>query len=214
MKRFDLKSLAAGIIIGTVGVTTVLAATAIQSAAASDVNLTLKGEPLALGKPLISVVLEEGQKECLYAPVEELLEKLGYGVYYDSAENRIDLIPGGSSLEGGTDGSLSREDGAGRPLSQGDTAISLANHAGQRNISESGAFQAGSGQTMSLSVTSDIKGGTVDLFLFDPRGQEQRITIGAGDMKKEIVLEEGVWRYNCSGIFVDGGDIEIVGIIR
>ena len=58
MKRIDLKSLAAGIILGTVGITTAFAATGIQSAALSDAKVTLNGASLPLSTPLVSVTMD------------------------------------------------------------------------------------------------------------------------------------------------------------
>ena len=78
MRKFDLKSLAAGFIIGTLGLTTVFGAAGIQSAALSNTKVTLNGALLSLGQPLISVKMDDGQDASLYAPVNEVLEKLGY----------------------------------------------------------------------------------------------------------------------------------------
>ncbi len=82
------------------------------------------------------------------------------------------------------------------------------------NISESGSFQAENNQTLNLAILSNIKGGTVDLFLFDPNGKEQRVTIGSENTNKEITLSKGVWQYNCTGMFKDGGSIKITGTIK
>lgn len=84
----------------------------------------------------------------------------------------------------------------------------------QKNIAESDSFQAENNQTLTLNITSDIKGGSVDLILFAPHGKEQRITISSTDTTKEITLEKGTWQYNCSGIFKDGGNVRIVGTIK
>ena len=204
MKRIDLKSLAAGIILGTVGITTAFAATGIQSAALSDAKVTLNGASLPLSTPLVSVTMDNEEAPQLYASVDDLLGKLGYVVAYDAADNTVSLTTSGSRTP----------EGPGAIPSQGDVVLHLANHADQRNISESGAFQADDGQTLLLTITSDIQGGTVDLFLSGPNGQEQRITIGSQDTTAEIALAKGLWQYNCSGIFPEGGDLAIVGTIR
>lgn len=204
MKWFDAKSLAAGIIIGTLGITTVFAATGIQSAVLSETKVTLNGAPLPLEKPLISVTMENEQEASLYVPVDELLEQLGYTVNYDGTKNTVDLISGTNRLDTAVGGAASA----------GDVVIGLTNNASQTNIAESGAFQADDNQTLILNITSNIKGGTVDLFLFAPSGKEQRITIGAENRIEEIALEKGIWQYNCSGIFKDGGEISIVGTIK
>lgn len=204
MKKFDVKSIAAGIIIGTLGVTTVFAATGIKSAVLSRTKVTLNGTSLPLSKSLVSVTMDHEQDASLYVPVSELLEKLGYTVHYDKEKDTVDLIPGGNSA---------REAGGGM-ISDGNAVISLANHINQKNIAESGSFQAEDHQTLILDVTSDIKGGSADLFLFDPNGKEQRITIGSDNLTKEIALTKGIWKYNCSGLFKDGGNIRIAGTIR
>jgi len=56
-------------------------------------------------------------------------------------------------------------------------------------------------------------GGSVDLFLFDPSGREQRITIGVADTTREIPLSAGIWQYNGFGMF-RSGNISIVGTIE
>lgn len=94
----------------------------------------------------------------------------------------------------------------------GNIIINLSNK-NTFNIAESGSFQAKNGQTLTLDITSTIKGGTVDFFLFDPNGKEQRMTIGSSNFTQEIPLTEGLWQYNCSGIFKDGGNIKIIGTI-
>lgn len=90
----------------------------------------------------------------------------------------------------------------------------FASRSKKRNIAESGSFQAEDHQTLTLTITSDIKGGSVDFFLFDPNGNQQHITIGSADITKEIPLEKGIWQYNCSGLFQDGGNITVTGTIQ
>lgn len=196
--KLDLKSLAAGIIIGTMGITTAFAATGIQSAVLSDTRITLNGE--ALNKPLVSVTMDGEQIGQLYAPVDELTELLGYSTDYNSAENTMNLVPGSSRQQGDN-------------VAEGNVVLNLANHAGQHNIAESGSFQAEDNQILTLHITSDLKGGSVNLFLFTPDGEEQRIIIGSESMTKEIPLKQGTWNYNCSGMFEDGGNIKIVGSV-
>lgn len=204
MKKFDIKSLTAGIIIGTVGMTTVFASSGIKSVNLSNMNITLNGVPLPLGKPMLSVTMDNEQNASLYVPANELLINLGYHIDYDSENNSINLIPQ-SNISHETIDSI---------ISNGNTVLNLANHTGQKNIAESGSFQAEDNQTLVLNIASDIKGGTVDLFLFDPSGKEQRITIGSANITREIPLKKGKWQYNCSGLFQDGGDIRITGTIK
>lgn len=195
MKKFDVKSLVVGIMIGTMGITTAFASSGVKSATQSTIQVTLNGVSLPLGKPVLSVTMDDEQTSSLYVPANELFTNLGYDVNYDSEKNTIDLIPRSN-------------------ISDGNAVLNLANHTGQKNIAESGSFQAGDNQTLVLNITSDIKGGTVDLFLFDPSGKEQRITIGSANMTTEVPLEKGTWQYNCSGVFQDGGDIKVVGTLK
>lgn len=200
MKKFDAKSLVAGVIIGTLGITTVFAATGIKSASLSNMKVTLNGSALPLNKSLISVTMDNEENASLYVPANELLEKLGYIINYDDAKNTIDLISGNRSQD--------------NIVSEGNVVINLANNTNQKNIAESGSFQADDKQTLILNITSDIKGGAVNLFLFNPNGKEQHITIGSANLTKEIALEKGIWQYNCSGMFKDGGNVKIVGTIK
>ncbi|WP_349670587.1 stalk domain-containing protein [Lacrimispora sp.] len=204
MKKFDVKSLVAGIIIGTMGITTVYAASGIKSAALSNTKITLNGESLPLSKSLISVTMDNEQNESLYIPANELFEKLGYTVNYDGANNTVNLI---------LDKKRSQEI-IGDIVTEGNVAMNFTNNANQTNIAESGAFRAENNQTLTINITSNIKGGSVDLFLFDPNGKEQKITIGSANITKEIALEKGVWKYNCSGVFKDGGNIKVLGEIK
>jgi len=93
--------------------------------------------------------------------------------------------------------------------------FNLQSRSGQLNISESGSFLAEDNQILTLRYSSSIRGGgTVDLFLFAPDGTEHRFTIGRTlTTIRQIELTEGVWTYNVSGIFRDGGDISIVGTV-
>lgn len=204
MKKFDVKSLAAGIIIGTLGITTVFAATGIKSANLSNTKVTLNGVSLPLGKSLISVTMDNEQDASLYVPANELFVSLGYAVNYDSEKNTVDLIHH-SNISHETVDNI---------VSDGNVVINLANNTDQKNIAESGSFIAEDNQTLTLNIASDIKGGAVDLFLFDPNGKEKRITIGSTNITKEITLEKGKWQYNCSGLFKDGGNVKIVGTIK
>ena len=137
-------------------------------------------------------------------PVNELLETLGFTVNYDGVNNTVDLIPGNNSPQ----------EVIGDIISEGNVVMNLTNNTNQTNIAESGSFQAEDNQTLILNVTSDIKGGSVELFLYNPNGKEQHITIGSANITKEIALEKGTWQYNCSGVFKDGGNIKIVGTIK
>lgn len=83
---------------------------------------------------------------------------------------------------------------------------------GQNAITKSDFFEAKDDQTLTLTIQSDIKGGSVDLFFFSPDYKEQRITINGSDETKTIALSNGRWAYNCTGFF-ESGDITIIGEI-
>lgn len=92
MKKVDVKSLVLGLIIGTVGISTVFAANGIKTANFSNATVTLGGVSVPLENSLISIV-KDGEKDMqLYMPVRELLEYLGYSVNWDGTKNNIDLI--------------------------------------------------------------------------------------------------------------------------
>lgn len=92
-----------------------------------------------------------------------------------------------------------------------DIVINLASN-GQNGITKSGSFEASDNQILTLTIQSDIEGGSVDLFLFSPDYQEQRITIGGADETKTIALSSGRWAYNCTGFF-ERGSITIIGSV-
>lgn len=104
-------------------------------------------------------------------------------------------------------------DGAANNIAETNTVvINLSNNKDQKSLIHSSSFQAGDGQVLTLEIESTIEG-TVDLFLFSPSYQEQRITIGGNDDTKTISLSEGTWAYNCTGFF-DSGSISIIGTVK
>jgi hypothetical protein len=84
---------------------------------------------------------------------------------------------------------------------------------GQLRIAQSDTFSALEGDTLRLTITSNIAGGTVELFLTSPAGEEQKITISGSDEEQSIPLTEGAWIYNCTGVF-ESGSVQIVGTIE
>lgn len=78
--------------------------------------------------------------------------------------------------------------------------IYLSNNGGN-NVVQSGSFKSKASQKLTINATSNIKGGTVDLFLFSPSGEEQRITFSGSDIAKTVELSEGTWAYNATGFF-------------
>ena len=61
MKKFDGRSFVAGIVVGTLGITTAFGATSIRSASLSSRQITLKGVSLSLEKPLVEVTMDDEQ---------------------------------------------------------------------------------------------------------------------------------------------------------
>ncbi|GAU78833.1 M56 family metallopeptidase [Fusibacter sp. 3D3] len=82
--------------------------------------------------------------------------------------------------------------------------IVMITNNGGKNVIQSGSFQAESGQKLNLIVTSDIQGGSVDLFLFSPSGEEQQIVFSGANTTKIVDLSEGTWAYNATGFFQSG----------
>jgi hypothetical protein len=177
--------------------------------------VTLNGANVPLNRSLVSVAMDNETNASLYMPVRELLEYLGYTVEWDNARNTVNIFSGRQS------NNISRPDNThdivgnivGNSAASGNTVFNISN-SNSFNIAQSGSFQAENNQTLVLEITSTIKGGSVDLFLFDPSGREQRITIGETATTKEIALSRGIWQWNCSGMFKDGGNINIVGTIK
>lgn len=95
--------------------------------------------------------------------------------------------------------------------SAGDIVFRLTSN-GQNAITKSGSFEAADGQILTLTIQSDLKGGSVDFFLFSPDYKEQRIKINGSDETKTITLKEGRWAYNCTGFF-ESGAITITGTV-
>ncbi len=92
MKNFRIKNIVLGIVIGSVGITSVFAADGIKHAAFSNTGVTLNGVLVPLGNSLVSIQ-KNGEKDAsLYMPARELLEYLGYNVEFESKTNMIKLI--------------------------------------------------------------------------------------------------------------------------
>jgi len=114
---------------------------------------------------------------------------------------------------GGNPGNTHEIIGEAHDDSYSDTVINI--HSNNRNnVVESGSFMADDNQMLILQITSSIRGGTVDLFLFAPDGTEHRFTIGTTSLtEREVILTYGAWAYNAFGQF-RSGDISIVGTIK
>lgn len=91
MKKNSIKSFIAGIVIGSIGVTTVFAAGALKTAKFSTSKLTVDNFPIVLTNPLISAVKEGETDARLYAPIKEVFESIGYSVEWNEKENTVNL---------------------------------------------------------------------------------------------------------------------------
>lgn len=200
MKKFHLKSLVAGILIGSVGITTAFAAGGIKKANFSNTTVTLDGKQIPLNNSLVSIV-KDGEKDSkLYMPVREILEHIGYDVNWNEKNNSVDLT---SSKNISKSNSENVEENVIMALrSQGDRIIS------------SGFFEAKDNQTLVLEINSNIDG-NVNLYFFNPKGQQvEAFAIGSANTSEEIKLSKGRWAYNCTGSYKAGGEIEIIGKIK
>ena len=120
-----------------------------------------------------------------------------------------------AAVPGQLQGNVSGQEASAEEAAQkeaGDVVINLSSN-GQNAITKSGSFEVNHNQALTLVIQSDIKGGTVDLFLFSPDNKEQRITLGGSDETKTIDLSAGRWAYNCTGFF-ESGRITIIGEIK
>lgn len=194
MKKFDVKSALAGFLVGAAVIgTTFAAGSGIQSAVFNTTKVALDGTLIPLKSALISVTLDGQNNSSNYMPLRELLETLGYTVEWDGTANTVNLY--------------SPKDAP--AVTGGDKVISInTTLTGNHNISESGAFEAKDGQSLSFKISSGIKGGSVDIFFFSPSGEEHRITLTPDteteNILKNMPLSAGTWAYNCTGFFESG----------
>jgi len=102
MKKFDVKSVILGLIIGTIGITTAFAASGIKSATYSNAKVTLDDVSIPLNNSLVAIVQEGEEDARLYMPLRELLEHIGYDVNWDSKLNTVNLISNNMQAENTT----------------------------------------------------------------------------------------------------------------
>lgn len=91
MKKFDLKSIVCGILIGVLGVTTVIASSGIKSAEFKDYKLILNGTEVALSQPIISVIKEGTYDEVNYIPMRDVADIMGLDLGINIDTNSIIL---------------------------------------------------------------------------------------------------------------------------
>lgn len=91
MKKFDLKSIVFGILIGVLGVTTVIASNGIKSAEFKDYKFIFNGTEIALSQPIISVVKEGAYDEVNYIPMRDVADIMGLDLGININTNSIIL---------------------------------------------------------------------------------------------------------------------------
>lgn len=91
MKKFDLKSIALGLAICTVGITTVFAANGIKSAAFNSSKINFYGQEVPLQNQLVSIVKDGDTIPQMYMPVRELLEYMNFIVEWNEKDSSINL---------------------------------------------------------------------------------------------------------------------------
>ena len=104
MKKFDLKSMAAGFVIAVIGaaaVFTVNATGTIRSASFTTTRVYFYGNQVPLDNPLVSIVAEGEANARLYMPLRELLEYMNFIVEWDGQNNSVNLTMRGNLGIGG-----------------------------------------------------------------------------------------------------------------
>lgn len=91
MKKFDLKSIVCGILIGVLGVTTVIASNGIKSAEFKDYKFIFNGTEIALSQPIISVIKEGAYDEVNYIPMRDVADIMGLDLGININSNSIIL---------------------------------------------------------------------------------------------------------------------------
>lgn len=88
--KFDMKSFICGIMITTVGITTVFAASGIKSATYNSNQVVFNGRILDLsGVPMVSIVKDKETNASNYMPVRAVLEQMGYIVDWNANTNSV-----------------------------------------------------------------------------------------------------------------------------
>lgn len=91
MKKLDLKSIVCGILIGVLGVTTVIASNGIKSAEFKDYKFIFNGTEIALSQPIISVIKEGAYDEVNYIPMRDVADIMGLDLGININTNSIIL---------------------------------------------------------------------------------------------------------------------------
>lgn len=108
MKKFDIKSLLIGLVVGAIVVSAGFATTKtksptikvanavstgekVNSVTVSNSKVYFNGNEINLKKPLIEVKKEDNSEPQLYMPIDELLEYMQFKVEWNKKENAVNL---------------------------------------------------------------------------------------------------------------------------
>ncbi|MCT4562775.1 MAG: hypothetical protein N4A68_00380 [Maledivibacter sp.] len=94
MKSINVKSLACGLLIGTIGtigITGVFASGLIKSTKYEEVTVTLNDTVIPMKDSMVSIVKNGENDSKLYMPAEEILEYMGYNVEFDDTKQSINI---------------------------------------------------------------------------------------------------------------------------
>lgn len=97
MKKFDVKSVALGFIIGTIGITTAFAASGIKSATFNSSKVYFYGKEVPLKNQLVSIVKDGETNAQMYMPMRELLEYMNFIVEWNANDSSINLTMKGNN---------------------------------------------------------------------------------------------------------------------
>lgn len=104
MKKFDVKSLILGLLIGAVGVSGVSGVSIasavsslgkIQSATFSNSKVYFYDKEISLENPLVEIVKDGSSEIQLYMPMRELLEYMQFNVEWNSQDHSVNLTMNG-----------------------------------------------------------------------------------------------------------------------
>lgn len=107
MQKFSIKSAVIGFIMGTIGVTTVFAATGISSASLSNTKVYFYGQEVPLENSLVLISKEGEVNARMYMPMRELLEYMNFIVEWDAANNSVNLTMRGNPGIAGNSSNIS-----------------------------------------------------------------------------------------------------------
>lgn len=100
MRKFDLKSIVLGLVIGTISVTTVFATGGIKSATYSSAKVYFYGEEVPLKSSLVSIVKDGASGAQIYMPMKDVLEYMNFNVKWNSSDKSVRLTMKGNNDNG------------------------------------------------------------------------------------------------------------------